>query len=126
MADFSARFTGGVTLESWQDPPSGVTLPSRINPSPLHPLKYRRGIVGEQIELRATVGGTEGPADGALGGRLFLCWFAEHPTPRPSISHPPGTTSVRRFTPTVPGHYTIVFRRQRGGGVILHVDVEAA
>jgi hypothetical protein len=123
MPDFGASFTGGTTLERWADPALDQR-PSRINPDPLHPHRYRRSEVGEEIEVTASVGGVAGPLDAALGGRLFLGWFAECPTGNgPAVTIPPGQSSVRRFTVAAGGHYTYVLRRQGGGGIILHVDV---
>jgi len=123
MPDFDARFTGGTTLEVWTDPPLDQR-PTRINPFALHPHRYRRSEVGEEIEIAATVAGVSAPLDSALDGRTFLGWFAECPAwPGPSVTSPPGQSSVRRFTPTEGGHYTYVLRRISGGGIILHVDV---
>ena len=126
MADFSAAFTAGTTTAVWADPAaaSGL-LPSRINPDPLHPHRYRLAAPGVEVEITATVGGVEGPLDAALGGRTFLGWFAECPGPRPNVTSPGGQSSVRRFTPVDEGHYTYVFRRLGGGGLIFHLDVQA-
>lgn len=124
MPDFGARFTAGTTLEPWSDPPLGAR-PSRVNGFLEQPQRYQHGVVGNQVTLTASVGGVAGPLDAALGGRLFLGWFAECPGTRPTVATPAGQSSVRRFTPVDPGHYTYVLRRQGGGGVILHLDVEA-
>lgn len=121
MADFGIAF-GGVVLEPWQDPPTD-DLPSRVNPTPTRPHLRRLATVGVEVELSAVIDGTPGPLDAALDGRLFVGWFAEHPASSPpSVTVPPGQSSVRRFTPTLAGHYTYVLRRDRGGGLILHVD----
>jgi hypothetical protein len=124
MPDFSAGFTSGApSLLIWRDPAT-ASLPSRINPAASHPHRYRRGTVGVEIEVSARVDGVTGPLDAALGGRLFMAWLAEYPSQHaPPLSHPVGQSSVQRFTPTIAGHHTLVFRRAGGGGFILHVDV---
>lgn len=122
MADFDARFTAGASLEVWSDPPLGAQ-PSRINPLPAIPHRRRVATLGNEVEISAIVAAVEGPVDGALGGRLFYGWLAEYAGARPNVSSPSGQSSVRRFTPTAPGHFTYVLRRQRGGGIILHLDV---
>jgi hypothetical protein len=122
MPDFQARFTAGTTLERWEDPPLGGR-PSRINPFVGGPHRYRRVELGTEVTISAVVAGVTAPLDAALGGRLFLGWFAEWPAARPTVTSPPGQSSVRRFTPSAFGHYTYVLRRQGGGGVILHLEV---
>lgn len=123
MPDFAASFTGGVTLERWTDPPLGAR-PTRINPVPNRPHLRRVGETNVQITISARVAGVTAPMDAALGGRLFVGWLAEYPSAHsPAVASPAGQSSVRRFTPSAPGHYTFVLRRAQGGGVILHVDV---
>jgi hypothetical protein len=126
MPDFLARFAAGTTLETWSDPPLGDRA-SRINPFNQRPHRYRRALLGEEVEVEAAVAGVSGPLDAALGGRLFFGWFAEHAsTSPPAVTSPPGQSSVRRFTPGQTGHYTYVLRRTGGGGIILHLDVETS
>jgi hypothetical protein len=121
MADFGIAFAGA-PLAPWLDPPTG-DLPSRINPTPTRPHLRRRATVGAEVELAAVVAGVTGPLDAALGGRLFLGWWIEHPTVGPpAVAVPAGQSSVRRFTPELAGHYTYCLRRFGGGGLILHVD----
>lgn len=121
MADFAIAFAGAA-LAPWTDPAT-VTRPSRINPAPNHRHLRRRATVGVQVTLSAVVAGVTGPLDGALGGRLFFGWFLEYPTfSAPGVTVPAGQSSVRRFTPTLAGHYTYLLRRADGGGLILHVD----
>jgi hypothetical protein len=121
MPDFGIAFDGA-PLAPWLDPPTGE-LPSRINPTPTHPHLRRLATVGQEVELAAVVAGVTGPLDGALGGRLFVGWFIEHPTVEPpAVASPAGQSSVCRFTPPLPGHYTYCLRRDGGGGLILHVD----
>ena len=124
MPDFTARFTAGVTPTIWTDDPIGGA-PSRINPVPGRSPKYAKATAGVQVEIQAKVGGVEGPADGALGGRLFTGWFAEHPSPHPiAPTLVGGSTSIQRFTPTVVGHYLWCMQRPGGGTIALHLDVE--
>jgi hypothetical protein len=123
MPDFRATFTSGTTLQPWTDPADG-TRPSRLNTTTQRGHKRRVGTVGVQIEVTATVAGVTAPMDAALGGLLFLGMFAEHPGASPAISTPAAQSSIQRFTPSVAGHYTFVLRRDGGGGLFMHVDVE--
>ena len=116
MQDFSVSVSGA-TLEEWTD--------SRINSIVGNPQRHYVGTVGAQIEIRATVGGVDGPLDSTLGGRLFECWRAEGPAVFP-ITYDSGRTSVQRFVPCAVGHYTLGMGRDTGGSVIVHIDVEAA
>ncbi len=131
MPNFTARPTAGVSLITWLDPAASAdyctgTAPSRINPDPAHPHKHYRG-TGTEITLKATVGGTEGPADGALGGNLFHTYFSRWPGAAPPlVTFTAGFTSIAKFTPTDTGHYVFVFYRPSGGAVGVHLDVEIA
>jgi hypothetical protein len=88
-------------------------------------MKMFRATVGVEVEITASVGGVAGPADSALGGRLFYAWEVESPQAGPVvITWTAGTTSVQRFTPLAEGHYAIGIARDAGGAVILHLDVE--
>lgn len=122
MADFGARFTAGAALANWTDPALGER-PSRIHTLPELPQKRRLATTGEAVQVSAVVAGVVGPLDAALSARLFFGWFVEYPGPQaPTVSSPPGQSSVRSFTPDAPGHYTYVLRRKGGGGIVLHVD----
>lgn len=121
MPDFDVRFTAGTTLESWRDPALDNT-PSRINPAPQRPLKYRQALTDDPVEVSAVVNGALAPLDSELGGRLFYGWWVEYPTTVPAVTRPPGQSSVLSFTPAAPGHYAYALRRYGGGGIILHVD----
>jgi hypothetical protein len=126
MADFTAAFTAGVTVESWTDPVSG-NKPSRINAFPEHPHLRHVGTVGVEVEVTATVNGVAGEVDSNLGGRLFTATFAETPSEFllfPDFSNPAGQSSVQRFTPDAAGHWTLRLKRLDGGGAIyFHLDV---
>jgi len=123
MPDFTADFTGGASVVVWQDPALG-SQPSRINPSPEHPHRRHVGSTGVQVEITATVLGVVGEVDANLGGRLFIGELAESASaPKPAVSSPAGQSSVQRFTPTAPGHYTFVLRRESGGGIFHHIDI---
>jgi hypothetical protein len=124
VPDFGVRFTSGVTLEAWTDPPEGSARPTRLNALANRGHKRRVGLVGTEIELTATVGAAVGPLDAALDGRLFLGMFAEYVAPRPAITTPVGQSSVQRFTPAAAGHYTFTLRRDGGGGIYIHFDVQ--
>lgn len=132
--DFTTVFTSGVTQSQWQDiaRPAGTIdandpgAPSRINPHIGRPHLRYMGVVGTQVQITATVDGVAGESDANLGGRLFTAWAIEHPQPAPlAWTTPAGQSSVQRFTPTTAGHYGIAMKREAGGMVILHLDVEA-
>lgn len=123
MPDFGATFTAGVTGATWDDPASG-DKPTRINPRPGQPHRRWVGSVGVQVTITARVAGVSAPLDAALGGRLFTATIGEAPGALPVISSPGGQSSVQRFTPEVAGHYSVVLRREGGGGQWLHVDIE--
>lgn len=126
VADFTVRIREGVTLRTWEDPGVVGVAPSRLNSRPGYPQRRWVGTVGVRIELAAVVAGVEGPDDTDLDGRLFETWFVERPWPPQWLAYDSGRTSVRWFTPPVPGHYTIGFRRHDGGAVHVHIDVEEA
>lgn len=118
VPNFTATITSGTVATQWKD--------SRTNPIVGHPPRYRKAAVGVEIVLKATVGGIEGPADGTLGGNLFTVDFIEYPTAAlPLMTADATHTSIQRFTPTDLGHYFVLFRRQNGGGIGFHFDVEA-
>jgi hypothetical protein len=132
MPDFDAHFAGGVTLAAWSDParPEGPTTgaggaPARINPIAGHPPGYFRASLGATVIVEAIVGGASGPLDAALDGRLFTTHFAELPIwPPPLITSPAGQTSRATFTPYAIGHHLVVLRRDGGGAIALHLEVE--
>jgi hypothetical protein len=132
MPGFEVSVTG-VTLVEWADParPAGTVdaedpgAPSRVNSKVGTQQRMRLGTVGTPIELTATLGGVAGPLDSALGGKLFLAWFAEQAGTVGLVS-PAGQSSVQSFTPPTPGHYTVGMFREDSGAVLVHLDVEAA
>lgn len=125
MPSFEARITAGAALRVWSDPAT-AEAPSRLNPNPLHPPRYRRVEQTFAVTIQATVGGVDGPLDADLGGELFTAHFAEVPTwPPPAITSPPGRSSVITFTPKYKGHHLVVMRREGGGAVALPFFVES-
>lgn len=127
MPNFSVRPTSGVTSKPWGDPASGERA-SRINPSTVAPHRHWVVVAGTEVVVAAKVdGGSEAALDGTLGGNLFNAWLAERPefSSLVVVESPPGQSSVQKFTPYFPGHYTLMMRRKGGGGVIVHFDVEA-
>ena len=125
MADFRAVFSAGAVVVPWDDPAFGAR-PGRLNPRPEHPHRRHRGNVGVQVQVSARVAGVLAPLDAALGGELFTAFFAEAPVfPAPNLTNPGGQSSVQRFTPIVPGHYTLRLVREGHGSLFLHVDIEA-
>ena len=128
MSDFSARITAGANIATWTDPATGLA-PSRLNPLPGRPHTY--WLVDELIDpltIEATVGGVEGPADAALGGRLFKWSWVEHPTAgRPTITPTVGSSSIVSFTgglfTGLTGHYTILCWRDGGGAQAITFEV---
>jgi hypothetical protein len=122
VPDFRATFTSGTVLALWTDPPDGGHRPSRQNASLARGHLRQLGTVGTEVELTATVDGVAGPGDGD-GPPSFLGMFAEYVGARPPITSPAGQSSVMRFTPASAGHYCLVFRRDGGGALFLHLDV---
>lgn len=123
VADFEVLVTAGAVVETWEDPAVVGEHPSRLNSHPGYPARRWVGKVGQEVELTAVVAGVSGPPDSALAGRLFVTWFVERPWPPQWITHDLGRTSVQRFTPNQPGHYTVGFRRPDGGAVHVHLDI---
>ena len=132
MPDFSVDHTVGFTVADWTDPPAW--LPTRLNP--LAGLPHRRytlsGAAVATVELRCVVGGVTGPADAALGGRLFTWAWAERLCPPPYPAPPPlttvaGSSSILKLTghPFLgrPGHYLLRCLRPQGGGILLPFEV---
>jgi hypothetical protein len=132
MADFRIRFTSGVALEPWSDPPhttGGRDLPSRVNAQPDHDPTREVAAQGVQVELTATVRGVgDAPLDGALtDGNLFDVTMVEWPGPGPAppFAGAAGQSSVQRFTPNAAGHYTCEVFRPEHGAIYAHIDVDS-
>ena len=124
MPSFTARFTAGTTVATWDDHQGGGV--SRINPVPGRPQRYHRATVGVPITIKATVNGVEGRPDSELGGFLFSTDFVEYPDAvAPVTTSTPPFSSIQTFTPTMVGHYFLVLFRTNGGAVGLHFDVES-
>lgn len=127
MPNFTARLFSGGTVTVWSDPAT-ATAPSRLNPNPARLHTYLRVAPSTSISVRATVGGVEGPLDGALGGKLFTAWWAHWSGPfPPAIVQPAGQTSVANVTfgATHLGHFILFLGRDGGGAVGIPFDVEA-
>jgi hypothetical protein len=132
MADFRIRFTSGVTLEPWSDPPhttGGRELPSRLNPQPDHDHTREVAALGVPVEVTATVRGVgDAPLDVALtDGNLFAVVMVEFPGPGPAppFAGAAGQSSVQTFTPNATGHYTFIVFRPEHGGIYAHIDVDS-
>jgi hypothetical protein len=128
VPDFEARVVigAGVVLAVWADPAT-IAAPSRINPNPTYQPKYVKVSPTATLVLRATVAGVDGPLDAALGGRLFQWSFVECAGPWPlSIVPTPGKSAEATIAmkATHFGHFSVLCRRDGGGGVVLHFDVE--
>jgi hypothetical protein len=124
MADFRAMWNAGTIIAPWEDPELG-TRPSRLNPRVEHGHRRAVGNVGVELEAAAFVAGTLGPLDSELDGELFSAFLAESPTmPPPAVTGAHVRSSVQRFTPPVPGHYTLRMVREGHGSIFLHVDVD--
>lgn len=140
MANFSLSFTPvliNATGNAWVDPvatlpnPYGgapLAIPSRQNARYGLPHRYTRFLVNQEVRvfLTPTGGGPIAPPDSALGGNLFLAWFAEVPTGMISWNSVPGQSATQFFTPVVVGGYCAVFMRSLGGGIVFHFTVEAS
>lgn len=123
MADFRVEFTDGASVQPWQDIASG-SRPGRLNPRPEHQHRRHVGTIDVEVEVSARVGGVLAPLDAALGGELFTALFVETPGVPPALTSPGGQSSVQRFTPLQPGHYTLRLVREAHGSVIVHIDIE--
>lgn len=135
MADFGLRITSGVTVKNWSDPAfaSAYVQPPQLAPSRLNapadiPHSYWKASPGGTVVFQATVGGVEGPLDGALGGRLFVAAWVQTGGPWPPIIvQNPGISSVA--TVALPanafGHFMMQFLRPDGGCVAIPFEVEA-
>lgn len=131
MPNFRARFFAGVSVAPWDDPSSlSLQRPTRLNPSPGHPFLREVCTVGVEVELQAHITGLGwAPLDAAFAPDpvFFPLEIFEYPGPiRPVTSHPVDQTSVQRFTPDTPGHYTLRFYRPQGGAIYLHLDAQVA
>jgi hypothetical protein len=128
MPNFTVRPTSSAQTLPWEDPPLGERA-SRVNPSAVAPHRHYVVPVRTEVVIAATPnGGAEGDLDVDLDGALFMpAWFIEAPynvALWPAIFSDAGHSSVQRFTPYAPGHYTLIMRRNPGGFVIIHFDVE--
>jgi len=127
VPNFDARFASGISVVPWDDPASG-TRPSRLNPVDGHPFIREVATVGVEVEVQAYVRGLGwAPLDSALGGAptwdpLEFMEFAS--SARPVATSPAGQSSVQRFTPDTPGHYTLRFSRPGGGAIRMHIDAQ--
>jgi hypothetical protein len=125
MADFTARIVTALSVMQWTDTPTG-SAPTRINPNANRPHLYLQASEGlATMQLAATVGGVEGPANIALGGRLFKWSWVEHPRTigPPAIWSPAGFSSVCNISGSPflgqVGHYTILCWRDGGGAQLI-------
>src|SRR5574341_3668 len=130
MANFTAAFTAGATLETWTDPAT-VSAPGRLNPSEGLSHKRYKATVGVQVTITMTQNGVVALLDSGLSGFVFKPWHLETPDGSPpGWSNPAGQSSVQRFTPTQVGHYAlgILFWNPttgaHGGSVIVHIDAK--
>lgn len=118
MPDFELKISSNVALVDWTD--------ARLNPKPGRTEKRLSVAVGQTVTLTAVIGGTEGPLDSALDGRLFHGDHIEAPHVWAlAWSHPDGQSSVQSFVPTHSGSYTAQLRHEGGGAIIVHIDAEA-
>lgn len=133
MPDFEVAITdpqpvGGdratITLDEWLDPEGPGGQPSRVNHRPGHPQLYYHCTQG-LLRLEAIVNGVSAPMDAALGGRLFEYSWVEHASVNyPSMTGLASQSSVVDIELPSAGHYTFAMRREGGGAVILHFDVD--
>lgn len=124
MPDFSVQVSIGAGVAAWSD----THLPPRTNPLPGKPHLYLRVPLSTPIvRVSCTVGGVFEPMDAALGGRLFLWWWAETPFPPVPIATLAGQSSVVQFGAILgaqPGHHLLVAWRPSGGSVGIPIIVE--
>jgi hypothetical protein len=123
VADFTVRVTSGVIVSDWLDPATSAR-PSRLNARAGRPMKRYVATVGVPVVLQAVVGGVVGPADAALGGRLFVAAVTEAPNaPAAKLESPLGYSSRVTFTADRVGHHTVRIRRPDGGNEHIQLDV---
>lgn len=134
MPDFTARITVPIGNLTFRDT---FNVPARINPLPgVDPRYVKVAKASTSMQAKATVSGTEGPLDSALGGRLFKWWWAQWPgypavaKSLPTITTPRGQSSVADVT-SFPnndsdrnGLWLLMCWREGGGGVMLPFNVE--
>lgn len=123
MADFTVIVASGVTVQDWLDPAGAGLAPSRVNARPGYPLKRYVARRGVPVVLKAVVGGVVAPADGALGGRLFIVDCIEAPGGAFSDwVQLPGYSSIITVNVWRVGHHTIRVSRPNGGNEHVHFD----
>lgn len=123
MPNFGVE-VGGAVVEDWADP-ADTNKPSRLNARVDRRNKRWVANLFQPVFVKATVQGAVGPPDTDLGGNLFSAQIVEAPhTGITAVVQTGGFSSVCRFLPMWPGHYTMGLWRQNGGGLILHFDVK--
>jgi hypothetical protein len=123
MADFTVIVASGATVQDWTDPAGASGAPSRVNARPGYPLKRYVARRGVQVVLKAVVGGVLAPADGTLGGRLFIPECIEAPGgPFSDFIPTLGYSSIITVPVWRVGHHTIRIARPDGGNEHIHFD----
>ena len=131
MPDFFVHLPTGVTVTDWDDSAfAAVSGYSRTTARASLPHRHYVGTVGTEIVAMASLvaGGTPGPMDSELDGRLFSSDIGENSSDE-FPSGPAGDSSrssVQRFTPLAAGHFLWVIRHSGGGAVGFHLDVDEA
>ncbi len=123
--DYSTGFAE-ISNRVWND---ATAIPPRVNPTLAAPhlfsiAKIPAGGTGI-IQFEATIGGVVLP-NSALGGDFFSMTALETPFGVPPLitDVAAGWSSVQEVRVDAIGHYTLEFRRDSGGAILFHVDVE--
>ena len=121
MPDFDL-VVHGADVTVWTD-----ATANRLSPYTDQEMHRYRATVGSTVTLSAKVNGVEGATDSVLGGRLFHATSYETPNGiHVGWSSPPGQSSSQSFVPNAVGHFLLGMRHEKGGIILLHLDVEAA
>lgn len=127
MADFTLTIRSGLSVSTWSDPHTS-DKPTRQNAWPDIPHRYLKvATLPQTVSIWASVGGVAGPADAALGGRLFQwAWSERGNGVPPSLVTTAGTTSkvTFQFGTDNTGHWLLLCFRDTGGAVAMPMDVE--
>jgi hypothetical protein len=110
---------------NWIDPAG--SLPSRLNPTTGIAHRYLVVPRGSLLYVMCRPDtGTELSPDTALGGNLFVPYWAEYPSlyAKPALVQETGMSSVIMIRFTTPGHYLLGVFRNNGGQQLLHITCE--
>lgn len=124
--DHSVQDRATMALRIWTDETGDY---SRINQRQTVPQRFVVAVVDgtARVQIAASVAGKVRP-DSELGSKLFDMSVVEAPGALPMVNQDASWSSVFdvTFDEDEEGHYAFLVYREDGGGVIIHIDVEAA